>query len=209
MKKYLFTALAVLVLAHGPAYAQDGAGPAKNNPPPRVYGGRPRGVFAFQGKECPPGSRLYTGPELGEIEKTGAVYCLFERRYAWFRKLPGMTKCPGGGNPVPASSKNPSDIMWCDMPRSVFAPSGLFVTIDPATAPPPRPAAAPVPPPSAPALMPVTTTAPRATPVTASTSGPSPLPISTSASQPPVATPAPAPESKSPFEGILNWLKQL
>lgn len=149
MKKYLFAFVVLLLaLGQGISFAQDDADDAdnvpsqskdnpppqysKDNPPPRVYGAHPRGVFAFPGKACPPGSRLYTGPELKEIEKLGAVYCLFNRRYAWFHKIPGMTKCPGGAAPVEGDSTAPPDVMWCDMPNAVFSANGLFMTADPA-----------------------------------------------------------------------------
>jgi hypothetical protein len=135
MKRYVFAVLVLFALA-APAGAADAANTTTQASggvaSQRVPGGRPQSIFVIQGKACPPGSHMYTGPDEDEIEKAwpGYIYCTFERRYAAIRKKPGMsTKCPDGKDPVPARREG-SVIMWCDMPRASFSGTGYLTSVD-------------------------------------------------------------------------------
>lgn len=137
MKKYLFAIVLFVSLTSAftcvRAADEKPAGDkkaAKIEPPPeQIVGAHPQAVYAIAGKDCPPGSHLYHGPEQIEIQKTGFSYCAFNRRYAYFRKTSTLTQCPDGSDPVKPAVDD-GKVIWCDMPNAQFTSTGVYMRPD-------------------------------------------------------------------------------
>lgn len=112
------------LLMSGGAYAADAAD--KSDEPHAITGAHPNGIFAMPGKDCPPGSHVYQGPEQIDIAKVGSVYCVFDRRYIWFDATDKLKKCPDGKPFVTPGIKDPARV-WCDMPTGSFTSDGTFI----------------------------------------------------------------------------------
>ena len=106
----------------------------------RVFGGFPKSIYAFPGKECPPDSRPYPGPEQKDLEKMNVIYCVLHHHYAWFYRTPNLDRCPDGKDPVLinkkpennfTSGRSTTEIIWCEMPNARFLRNGMMAPLRP------------------------------------------------------------------------------
>lgn len=126
MKKLPLLVVLFCLAGFPAAFAASETAKAEASSSEPIYGAHPNGVFAFPGKECPLASHPYKGPEQREIQKTGYNYCVFDRRYVWFRRTADLKKCPDGKDFVEATTKE-AKYVWCDMPYAQFSSTGLYM----------------------------------------------------------------------------------